>query len=212
VALAYARAEYRIQPADTVKLVVYRGAQVAPEYDQQITVQPDGRIFLVGIEKAVMAQGLTMGELQATVTKEYAQLIQPDGGRFFVSVQFLTSTKAEWVPDQVYFSGQIRRPGPIPYRRGFTVMQAIAQAGGWLGTANESRVVLLRMTADGRTVSRELDLGAVIAHTGDDVELFPGDVVHVPLSFIAQLNIWMDLWIRGLIPINPSTIRGLLLI
>ena len=171
VALAYARAEYRLQPGDTVKLVVYRGAQVAPEYDQQITVQPDGKIFLVGIEKALPAQGLTMAELQASVTKDYAQIIgagQVDAGRFFVSVQFLTSTKSEWIPDQVYLTGQVRRPGPVPYRRGFTVMQAISQAGGWLATANEDRVLLLRTTADGRTASRELDLGAVIGHSGDD--------------------------------------------
>jgi hypothetical protein len=33
-------------------------------------------------------------------------------------------------------------------------------------------------------------------------------VVFVPLSTIARINLWVEYYIRGLIPINPSVIRS----
>jgi len=78
-------------------------------------------------------------------------------------------------------------------------------------TANDWRVVLLRMNSEGRTVTREVDITQIVGHYESDIELFPGDVVYVPLSFIAQVNVWIDLYIRGLLPFNPSIIRSFLL-
>jgi polysaccharide biosynthesis/export protein PslD len=216
VAMAYARKDYRIQPGDTVKLSVFRGAQVPPEYVQELTVQPDGKIALINIEKPLQAEGLTVAELQDKAKEVYAPLFPPrEGGtqRFFVTIQFLTTNRAQWLPDQVFVLGQVRRSGAVPYRQGLTVLQAVASAGGWLvGSANESRVVLLRSDNEGKTVTREIDLDAAVSHLGSDLEIFPGDIVYVPMTFISQLNIWIDLWIRGLIPINPSTIRAFLVI
>lgn len=216
VSLAYARRDYRLQPGDAVKVTVFRGAEFPAEYNQQISVQPDGMLHLVGVDKVIRAEGLTVTELNARVREAYSPVFDLPGApqgerRWFVSVQFLTSTRAEWLPDQVYIAGQVRRAGAIPYRRGLTVLQAIASVGGWLVTAREWRVVLLRMNSEGRTVTREIDMTEVVGHYASDIELFPGDVVFVPLSFIAQLNVWIDLYIRGLLPFNPSVIRSFLL-
>ena len=75
--------------------------------------------------------------------------------------------------------------------------------------ADESRVVVLRLDPQGKTVSTEIDLDAVVSHTANDMELFPGDVVFIPLSTIGRVNLFVELYIRGLIPINPSILRAI---
>lgn len=211
IAIMEARSEYQLLPGDTVRVVVYRGATLATEYQQEITVQPDGRITLVNLDKAVEAEGRTVSELQTIIQQLYEPLFKVDsgggGGRFDVTVQFLTSTKHAWLPDQVYVTGEVKRPIAVPYRRGLTVLQSIAQAGGWLYTGDPSRIVMLRTDADRKTVTKEIDLESVVGHLSNDEELQPGDVVFVPLSVIARLNLFVEFYIRGMIPINPSTVR-----
>jgi polysaccharide export outer membrane protein len=205
LAMAQARKDYRIQPGDTVRVVVYKGAELPSEYQQQITVQPDGTITLVNGPKPVKAEGLTVEDLQKAVKEAYSPVFQ--GVAYEVTVQFLTSQKAMWLPDQVYVAGEVYKSNAFPYRKGLTALQAIAQAGGWKYTADEERVVILRCDAEGQTVSREVDLASAVAHLANDVELQPGDVVFVPLSTIARLDIFVEMYIRALIPINPSVIR-----
>jgi polysaccharide export outer membrane protein len=44
----------------------------------------------------------------------------------------------------VFVSGQVLKPGPVPWKEGLTVTQALAAAGGASRTANLRKVVLLR--------------------------------------------------------------------
>lgn len=210
-AMARARAEYRLQPGDTVKIVVVRQGDLPPQYQQQITVQPDGRITLVGIDQAIQAEGKTVPELEKIVTTLYQPVFEKAAEKvdFQVSIQFLTTQKHVWLPDQVYVAGEVPRPSAVQYRKGLTVLQAVASAGGWKYTAQPARVAVLRAAPEGQTVSREVNLYAVVNHEGNDLELLPGDVVYVPMSAIAKLNLFVEFYIRGLIPVNPSTIRWL---
>ncbi len=210
-AMAQARSDYRLQPGDTVKVVVIRQGDLPPQYQQQITVQPDGRITLVGIDQAVQAEGKTVPELEQIVKRLYEPVFRKEEAQvdFQVSLQFLTTQKHVWLPDQVYVTGEVPRSIAVQYRKGLTVLQAVATAGGWKYTAQPARVTVLRATPDGRTVSREVNLYAVVTYQGNDLELLPGDVVYVPLSTIAKMNLFVEFYIRGLIPVNPSTIRWL---
>ncbi|MGQ9592055.1 MAG: polysaccharide biosynthesis/export family protein [Planctomycetota bacterium] len=210
-AMAQARRDYRLLPGDTVKVVVIRQGTPPPEYQQTITVQPDGRITLVGIDRAIQAEGKTVPELEAIVRQLYETVFRKEGGavEFAVTLQFLTSQKNAWLPDQVYVTGEVFRSLAVPYRQRLTALQAVANAGGWKYTAEPARVVILRADPEGRTVSREVNLSAVVSHSGDDLELLPGDVVFVPMSTIAKVNLFVEFYLRGLIPVNPSTIRTL---
>src|SRR5262249_5633407 len=147
-------------------------------------------------------KGLTTDELQAKIQEAYVPVIKDPNMK--TTVQFLTSTKAQWLPDQVYVGGQVRKASSIPYRRGLTVLQSVTEAGGWTFVGDDCGVVLLRMDAEGNTVTKEIDLEAVVGHKANDLEVFPGDVVFVPLSTIGRVNLFVELYIRGLIPINPS--------
>lgn len=209
VSLSQVRKEYRIQSGDTLRVAVYRGVTVPTEYDQQITVQPDGHITLVNHATPIQAAGLTTAELQSVIHDVYSQTFSrdPSGASFEVTVQFLTSQKAQWLPDQVYVTGQVYEPAAIPYREGLTIIQAVTYAGGWRYTADESRAVILRTNAEGVTVSTEADLAAIVGHEGNDLVLFPGDIVFIPLSTIAKINLAIEFYVRGVLPFNPSSIR-----
>lgn len=210
-AIAQARKDYIIQPGDTVSLTVYRAANLATEYKQEITVRPDGKISLINVSDPVDTTGLSVDQLQARVKELYAPIFKGPANpneNFEVTVQFLTSNKTVWLPDQVFVTGQVKQSRAIPYRRGLTAMKAVADAGGWIYAANESKTVVLRRNAESRSVAREIDLAAVVLHEAEDVELEPGDIVYVPLSIIARINLFVEFYIRGIIPINPSILRS----
>jgi len=213
-AMAQARKDYQLQPGDTVRVAVYQGAELPPDYQQQITLQPDGKITLVNVPTAIEAAGKTVAELTEAIRVAYTPVLKSETGgpnKFEITVQFLTSQKAVWLPDQVFVLGEVSKSAAVPYRKGLTLMAALAQAGGMRYTASESRVVILRTDADGQTVRREVDTEQVVDYTQTDPELQPGDVVFVPMSVIAEMNVFVDFYIRGLLPISPSYISQLLL-
>jgi protein involved in polysaccharide export with SLBB domain len=210
-AIAHARKTYVVQPGDTVRITVWRGGEVAKEYSQEVTVQPDGKVSLINLERPIDTKNLNVGELQTRIQEAYYSLFAGNQGAagYRISVQFLTSTKAQWLPDQVYIAGEVKRPGAVPYRKGLTALQALTQAGSWLYTGDESRIVLMRQSEEGKTVTRELDLGSAVNHEGDDVELFPGDVVFVPITGIYRVNLWVEFYIRNMLPVNPTVLRSI---
>jgi protein involved in polysaccharide export with SLBB domain len=213
LAIARARKDYVVQPGDHVKVSVWRGGVVAPEYNQEVTVQPDGKITLINLERPVDTRGLTVHELQARVHEAYYPLFAAGQGAagYRATVQFLTSDLTQWTPDQVYVCGEVKKASAVPYRRGMTALQAITVAQHLQYTADESRIIIMRQTDEGKTVTREMDLWEVIRHEADDVEVFPGDIIYVPLSGIAIVNLWVEFYIRNMLPINPSFVRSLAL-
>ena len=211
MALDHARRDYILQPGDVAQVTIYRGNSVAPEYRQEVTVQPDGKITLINIEAPIDTTGMTVEMLQEKVKGVYEPEFGIEAGapgqKFEATVQFISSTKTQWLPDQVFVTGEVRRPVSLPYRRGLTVLKAISEASGWRYTANESKIVILRIGPDGQSVAREIDCAAVVVHEAEDIVLFPGDVVFVPLSGIAKVNLFVEFYIRGLLPFNPSILR-----
>ena len=207
ISMEYARTEYIVQPGDEIRIAVYRGGAIAESYSGNVFVQPDGRISLIRLEQPIDTTGLSMQELQAKVHEAYYPIFASSaiGSDYRVTAQFLNTSKSLWLPDEVYVFGEVRRANVVPYRKGLTVLQAISAVGGWLPTAHYERTVVLRRTKEGRTVTREFNAEALIEHEGgDDLELFPGDVVFVPLTGIGVAGIWVDQWVRQMLPINPS--------
>ncbi|MCD6327940.1 polysaccharide biosynthesis/export family protein [bacterium] len=83
----------------------------------------------------------------------------------------------------VLVSGQVRKPGFVPYSKGLTVLRAILKAGNFLEGAAKSRVAIKR-TIDGKVTTIKVNINR-ITEGGDksaDVLLQPGDIVYVPRS------------------------------
>jgi polysaccharide biosynthesis/export protein len=186
----YPMKEYRIQPGDQLDVKFFYN----PELNESLTVRSDGRITLQLVND-VVAAGLTPSQLTAVLTRAYAgELSSPK-----IAVIVKTS-----MADKVFVDGEVNRAGLIPLPSPTTVLQAIAQAGGMKETAKADSVILLRKSDDtGKITATRLNIER--ASNGSDpmqdVMLKPNDIVFVPKSGIANLNQWVDQYIRKNIPL-----------
>ncbi len=186
--------EYRISIGDQLDIKFFYN----PELNEQVIVRPDGRISLQLIPE-VVANGLTPAALTRHLTEQYSKdLKQPQ----------LTVIVRAFGAQRVFVDGEVGRPGLIPILGEMTALQAISQAGGMKETARTGDVIIIRRGAANKPTAFVVDLKK--AHNGtdlsQDVSLAPADIVFVPRSHIANLNVWVDQYIRKNIPI-PITLQ-----
>jgi polysaccharide export outer membrane protein len=182
--------DYKIQPGDQIEVRF----PLNPELNVVSVVRPDGRVSLKLVGE-VMAEGRTPAELGQELKTTYAtELRDPE---IAVIVRGMAA--------RVYVDGHIERPGEYVWSPQITALQAIARAGGFRDTADEERFVVLRRGNDGTQQVIQIDLED--EETGEhDVFLAPYDLVVVPSSNVADVNKWMDQYIRQNIPIMPRDI------
>lgn len=86
-------------------------------------------------------------------------------------------------PGELYVGGAVKRPGEFPFpATGLTLLEAVSMAGGTALGASQGRTWIVRPQADGRRLTRIVDLGAVAAGRAPDPALHPFDLVYVPVS------------------------------
>ena len=79
-----------------------------------------------------------------------------------------------------------------------TISTAITAAGGFRDTAGQSKVVLLRRDPAGAGRAYTIDVARILdgSDLGQNVELGPRDMVFVPRSNLASLNLFIKQLIR----------------
>ena len=167
---------YRLHRSDVVEVKFI----FSPEFDQTVTVQPDGYIALKGSGE-LFAEGLTVSELRDSVRDAYAPMLRDPE----VSVILTGFEKPYFVA-----GGQLARPGKYELRSPTGVVAAIAIAGGFNDQAKHSQVVLFRQITDGVVESRILNIKAMLASRNleEDIELKPGDMLFVPQNRISKIR------------------------
>jgi len=182
---------YIIQPGDELAVDFY----LNPEFNDQVSVSPDGKITLRLIG-AVQAGGITPPQLAQAIDQKYmSELRSPDA---VVHVKNMPER-------QVYVQGQVNKPGAFPLQTGMTALQAIADAGGVTPDADDDSVVLIRRDACGRAAGERLDVASAVKNpgNGEDAALMPYDVLVVPRSRISDIDLFVQHYIRGVLPVEP---------
>ena len=170
-----------------------------PELDTVATVRSDGHVG-VPLLGEFRAAGLTTRELREDLLSR-------------ASVSYREPTVSVMIREmavrRVYVGGEVDDPGYVRLRPGMTSLRAIVERGGLKNTAKADSVLLVRWHGPGAYEVDRLDLKAMIddGDASDDALLGPNDVVFVPRTWIADANIWIDQYIRGLIPIREPTTR-----
>jgi len=84
----------------------------------------------------------------------------------------------------VYVFGQVRNPGALDVKRSEipTLLQAIAQAGGFSERASKGGVVIKRKSDDGKEIQTKVNVKDIIKGKKKDIQLLENDVVYVPES------------------------------
>jgi protein involved in polysaccharide export with SLBB domain len=179
--------EYRIEPGDSLLIQSY----FDPALRQNVNVRPDGRVSLLLIGD-VMVAGKTVRAANDLLRQRYASKLpdKPD-----VSV-----TMNEAAGLLVYVGGEVKTPSVVPIKGSLTLMQAIAQAGGFLPGANQDQVIILRHRPDGTFTAQQQNTNLVLRNEAPELYLRRRDIVYVPKSKIAQVDLFVDQYINQVIP------------
>jgi len=185
---------YVLQVGDELAIKFYTN----PELNEDVKVRPDGMISLQLIDD-VLAAGRSPAELDADLTKRYTgELADPQ-----ISV---IVRKAGL--NRVYIDGEVHTPGAVSLVGGMTLYQAIQRAGGLLDTAHRKQIILIRKGADGQPVGLSVDIRPIQrgANPALDIPLRPLDMVFVPRSKIAEVDLFVKQYIRDALPIQALPI------
>jgi polysaccharide biosynthesis/export protein PslD len=184
--------DYVIQRGDTLTVKFY----FHPDHDQEVVVRQDGKL-LMPLVGDLQAAGLTPAQLGEQIAQRYSKNLRDPK----VSVAVKSS-----VAKEVYVGGEVGKPGLIPFRRGMTAVQAIMEAGGPKDSARVDQVVFLQKIRDDHYQATKLDLTKVLesGQTELDQPLGPQDVIFVPKSTIAKLNLFIQQYVINMLPIRPS--------
>ncbi len=181
--------EYVIQPGDQLEIKFFYN----PELNELATVRPDGRISLQLIPE-VTAAGLSPAQLTDLLTKHYSKELANPG--IAVIVRLFSSQR-------VHVDGEVNKPGMVSLIGPTTVLDAVAEAGGFKDSARKDEVIIIRKTADKKPMTIVANLKAAIsgADKSQDIQVQPYDIIFVPRSKIGDVNAFVDLYIRRNVPI-----------
>jgi len=183
---------YQLRPDDIFDVVF----EFSPEFNQTITVQPDGYISLRGVGE-LQVKGLTIPQLTGALRKAYGQFLHEPA----IQIVLKDFEKPYFVA-----GGRVARPGKYDLRGDTTVSQAIAVAGGFLDTAKHSQVLLFRRVSEGWVEAKVLDVKKMMntRNLAEDAYLRPGDMIFVPQNRLSKIERFLPIPRNGNVMVNPA--------
>lgn len=174
-------AEYYLASGDEIEIFVWQHSDIS----RQVKIRPDGMLSypLVGTIKAA---GLTIDELQVTLTKELEK---------YIISPLVTVTVNEFVGNKIIVLGEVNYPGIYTYSGTINLLEALALAGDFTSEGKRESVIVVSDNLTESPQVRRVDLFRAIRKgtSKSDIILKPNDVIYVPRHFIADLNrFWAD--------------------
>lgn len=185
---------FLLSPGDEIEVKFY----YTPELNEQQIIRPDGKISMALLDD-VVAAGITVDQLRDQLQKAYStQLLKP---QLEVLVKNLPSNR-------VYVGGEVTIQGAYPLVGPTTVSRAIFLAQGLKTTAYERQILLIRpSTEPGKPPSiHQVNMARLLdgQDGSNDVLLGPQDIVFVPRSPIANADLFVDQYIRQILPFSTN--------
>jgi polysaccharide export outer membrane protein len=167
---------YKLAPGDVFDV----NFELSPEFNQTVTVQPDGFISLRGIGDVHVA-GVTVPELTEILRQAYGKILSDP----MISVLLKDFEKPYFVAD-----GQVGKPGKYELRGQTTITQAIAVAGGFTEASKHSQVLLFRRVDDQWTEAKIINVKKMekSGSLKEDPFLHPGDMLFVPKNTMSKIQ------------------------
>ncbi|MGR7995869.1 MULTISPECIES: polysaccharide biosynthesis/export family protein [unclassified Xanthobacter] len=184
-----APALYRVGPGDKLKVKYF----ITRDMDEDLTVSPDGTIAPRAIGQ-IRVEGSTLAGVEDYIRKASRKEL--------VDQKVVVALESASAP-KVYVGGMVQQPGVVKLDNvGTSVLQAIMIAGGFSENARTGQVALIRRGPHNEPMLRLIDVREIIetGATDLDVPLMTGDVIFVPRTNIAELNLWIDQFINRVVP------------
>jgi polysaccharide export outer membrane protein len=172
---------YTMHPGDVLE-IQYR---YTPEFNQTLTVQPDGYISLE-IGGDLKVEGRSLQQVRGLILAQArTRLASPE----------LTVILKEFQKPYVVVAGEVVQPQKIEIREKLTAIQAVMLAGGFKDSAKSSQILVFRKlnadtaevkTLNFRTLKRNADLE-------NDLTLQSGDMILVPRNRLSKIERYVRL-------------------
>jgi polysaccharide biosynthesis/export protein len=167
---------YRLCRSDVIEVTF----TLSPEFNQTVTVQPDGYVTL---KEAGMVQGLGL------TPEEFRQAVQLAYKGYLHDPEVAVALKDFEHP---YFiaGGEVGRPGKYELRAETTVIEAVEIAGGFTQQSKHSQVLLFHRVNQDLVEARVLNLKDMLRerNLAEDPRLRPGDLIFVPQNAISKIG------------------------
>jgi polysaccharide biosynthesis/export protein len=167
---------YRLTPTDVFEVTF----PYVPEFNQTLTVQPDGYVMLRAVGE-VRVQGRTVPEVRQLLMEAYTPILRDP---------VITILLKEFERPYFVAAGEVNKPGKFELRGATTVTQALAVAGGLTAGGKSTQIVLFRRYSQDMLEVKQIDVKKMLASRdlSEDPLLRPGDTLFVPKSTMAQIG------------------------
>ncbi len=167
---------YRLELGDVITL----DFPFTPEYDENVTVQPDGYITLITVGEMHVA-GMTIPEVQQALRTAYAKILHEP----IIAVGLSTFENPYFI-----VGGEVGKPGKYDLHGDTTLTQAVEIAGGFTYTSKHSHVMLFRRVSDDWVSARVVNVKKMLSagNLAEDIHLEPGDMVFVPKNRLSKVQ------------------------
>ena len=165
---------YLIGPRDVLTLKIYAGGEEQREVDLTVSDQNMINVPFIG---PVKTTGLTISQLEVMITEILAK-------DYFVNPQVHVHIKGyHSLQHYISVEGEIKRPGVYDYRPGLTALNACIVAGGFDKYAAANRARIIRREGKKQVIIK-INLNDVREGKIPDIELKPGDRIHIPETWL----------------------------
>jgi len=166
----------------------------SPTWNQQVVIGQDGSASFLGIGQLIAA-GMSPGKLKQTLTDAYSRVF--DNPELVVVVKSLGARN-------VFVMGEVHKPGELALGtdRRLTLLEALTRAGGPMKeSAYLAQTLLIRWNASsGKQITWTIDAREEHWTGAVPVYLQPYDIVFIPNTPIDKVGVWVDNYIRRMIP------------
>jgi polysaccharide export outer membrane protein len=180
-------ADPKVTPAERYPRYLLRASDIlqitfpiTPEYDQSVSIQPDGYISLRGVGDIHVA-GKSLPELSGILQRAYGQFLHDP----VINVELKDFEKPYFIA-----GGEFGHPGKYELRGDTTVAEAVGIAGGFTERSKHSELLLFRRVPGGWEEAKRLDLKQMLAKRDltEDPYLHPGDMIYVPKNALSKVR------------------------
>lgn len=167
---------YHVRKSDVIEVKF----KFSPEFDQTVTVQPDGFVILDEVG-GLKVEGKTLPELTEAIRQAYQGILHDP----VITVSLKDFDKPSFV-----VAGQVGHPGKYELRSDTTLVEALAIAGDITTAAKHSQVVLFRHVSNEIVEARVFNVKQMLGSRNlqEDPHLLPGDMVFVPQNKISKIQ------------------------
>lgn len=187
------RQRYVLHAGDVLTL----NYRYTPEYNQTVTIQPDGYIT-VDVVGDVKVSGMTLDEARSEIiNRASVRLNHPE----------LDLNLKDFEHPYIVVAGEVEKPGKFELREDTTALQAIMLAGGFKDSAKDTHVLLYRRINADTAEVRQLNLHNIRKTSGleRDAELQPGDMLLVTRNKMEHFSRFMKATQMGVF-LDPATL------